>query len=208
MFALTVDQVDSRRGDDLVAAVVTERDRWRERGALLGPDRTAGDEFQLLFDDPAATLDAALHLTREGRWSVGIGVGDVETPLPPTTGEARGDAFIAARDAVEAAKHAPRRLAVVGADPDGSAGVSALLGLLLEVRARRSPEGWEVADLAAEGLTQARIAERLRVTPQAISLRARAASVRLEQEAVPALVRALRDLDEGTRAARPIRSPA
>ena len=208
MFALTVDQVDSRHGEDLVTEILADRDGWQARGAVRGPDRTAGDEFQLLIPDAAAALDAALRLTREGRWSVGIGVGEVETPLPPTTGEARGTALIAARAAVEAAKHAPRRFAVAAADEAGASGVSALIGLLLETRARRTPEGWEVADLMAEGLTQVRIAARLAVTPQAISLRARAAAVRLELEALPALAAALGALEAGPDAERPIRSPA
>jgi hypothetical protein len=192
---MTVDQVGSRRGDDRVEAILVDRDAWRARGALLGPDRTAGDEFQLLFDDPAAALDAVLRLTRDGGWSVGVGVGAVETPLPTTTGAARGPAFVAARDAVEAAKHAPRRLVVAAEDEAAATGVTALVGLLLEVRARRSPEGWEVADVLATGMSQARIAQRLQVTPQAISLRARAAAVRLEQDAVPALVAALGSLE-------------
>jgi hypothetical protein len=196
VFVMTVDQVGSRRGADRVAAILADRDAWRARGALLGPDRTAGDEFQLLFDDAGATLDAVLRLTRDGGWSVGVGVGGVETPLPDTTGAARGPAFVAARDAVEAAKRAPRRLVVAADDADAAAGVTALVGLLLEVRARRSAEGWEVADLLHAGLSQARIAQRLHVTPQAISLRARAAAVRLEQDAVPALVAALGALDQ------------
>jgi hypothetical protein len=195
MFVLTVDQVGSRRGADRVEAILADAAGWAARGAVLGPDRTAGDEFQLLFADPAAALDAVLRLTRDGAWSVGVGVGEVETPLPRTAGAARGPAFVAARTAVEAAKHAPRRLVVVREGVDASPGVTALIGLLLEVRARRTPEGWEVADLLGEGIPQARIAERLGVTPQAISLRARAAAVRLEQDALPALVRALADLD-------------
>ncbi|WP_375389916.1 DNA-binding protein [uncultured Amnibacterium sp.] len=197
MFVLTVDQVDSRNGEDRVAGILADRDGWRARGAVRGPDRTAGDEFQLLVPQPAAALDAVLRLTRDGRWSVGLGIGEVETPLPPTTGEARGTALIAARDAVEAAKRDPRRFAVAAAGASDASGVSALVGLLLEIRARRTPEGWQVADLAAEGLTQARIAARLGVTPQAISLRARAAAVRLEQESVPALAAALGALDVG-----------
>jgi hypothetical protein len=196
VFVFTVDQIDSRGSDDdAVAPILTDRAGWRGGGAVLGPDRTAGDEFQLVFDDAGKALHAALRLRREGPWSVGIGVGDVRTPFPATTGEARGDAFLTARTAVDAAKRTPHHLAVVGPDPSASAGVTALIGLLLEVRARRSPEGWEVADLLEEGLSQAAVAERLGVTPQAISLRARAAAVRLERDATPALAAALAGLD-------------
>ena len=196
MFVLTVDQIDSRGSDDdAVAPILADRRAWHDRGAVLGPDRTAGDEFQLVLTDAAAALDAALRLRRTGRWSVGIGVGSVSTPLPDTTGAARGEAFVAARAAVDAAKRSPHHLAVAAPDAGAATGVAALIGLLLEVRSRRSPEGWEVADLQAEGLPQVAIAERLGVTPQAISLRARAAAVRLERDALPALAAALADLD-------------
>lgn len=196
MFVFTVDQIDSRgTDDDAVAPILADRAAWRARGAVLGPDRTAGDEFQLVFEDAATALPAALRLRREGPWSVGIGVGDMRTPFPASTGEARGDAFLTARTAVDAAKRAPHHLAVVGPDAAASDGVTALIGLLLEVRARRSPEGWEVTDLLEQGLSQAAVAERLGVTPQAISLRARAAAVRLERDALPALVAALAALD-------------
>jgi hypothetical protein len=196
MFTLTVDQIDSRgTAEDAVAPILADRAAWRARGAVLGPDRTAGDEFQLVYEDAASALTAALLLRRSGPWSVGIGVGEVETPLPATTGAGRGEAFVAARAAVDAAKRSPHRLAVAATDAERAEGVTALIGLLLEVRSRRSPEGWEVADLLADGLSQVAIAERLGVTPQAISLRARAAAVRLEREALPALERALGDLD-------------
>jgi hypothetical protein len=196
MFVLTVDRIDSRASDaDDVAPVLADRAAWRDRGALLGPDRTAGDEFQLLFADAAHALDAALRLRRDGRWSVGIGVGDVRTPLAATTGAGSGVAFLAARVAVDAAKRAVHHLAVAGPDERTDDGVTALVGLLLEVRARRSAEGWQVADLLTAGLSQAAIAERLGVTPQAISLRARTAAVRLERDALPALTAALADLD-------------
>jgi hypothetical protein len=196
MYVLTVDQIDSRESDvDGVAPILAGRATWREVGAVLGPDRTAGDEFQLVFDAAGGALDAALRLRRTGTWRVGIGVGEVQTPLPATTGAGRGSAFVAARWAVDAAKRSPHLLAVAAPDEAGAAGVSALIGLLLEIRSRRSPEGWQVADLMSAGLSQAAVAERLGVTPQAISLRARAAGIRLERDAMPALERALADLD-------------
>lgn len=196
MFVLTVDQIDSRGSAvDDVAPVLADRDAWRATGALLGPDRTAGDEFQVVYESASAALDAALRLRRTGDWSVGIGVGEVQTPLPDTTGAGRGAAFLAARTAVDAAKRAQHHLAVVAEDDERAAGVSALIGLLLEVRSRRSPEGWQVADLVAAGLSQAVVAERVGVTPQAISLRARAAGIRLERDAMPALVRGLEELE-------------
>ena len=49
VFVLTVDQVGSRREADRVAAVEADAAHWADEGAVRGPDRTAGDEFQLLF---------------------------------------------------------------------------------------------------------------------------------------------------------------
>lgn len=200
MFALTVDQVDSRHRADLVATVEADRGRLRAAGAVLGPDRTAGDEFQMLFVDATAALRAGLDLLRPGTWTVGLGVGPVEEPLPGTTREATGPAFTAARTAIEAAKGSPSRFAVAcEGDPRGAGDLTALVRVLLEVRARRSAEGWEVADLSATGATQASIAERLGITAQAVSLRAKAAALRIDQDAVPALERLLADLDDDER---------
>ena len=197
MFVLTVDQVGSRSDVDRVQEVLADAARWRRRGVVLGPDRTAGDEFQLVLPDAADALACALDLNRDGRWSTGLGVGSVRRPLPATTREATGDAFSAAREAVDAAKRTPYRLVVAAARaPRSAADVTALLHLLLDVRARRSPEGWAVADLLAEGLSQAEVAERQGVTPQAISQRARAGGLRAEDAALPALQRLLAALDE------------
>ena len=200
MFVLTVDQVDSRGLGDRVGPLLPElADRWR--GALaLGPDRTAGDEFQLLTRDAEAALGLVLELTRRDDWSVGLGVGDVDEPLPATTREATGEAFVAARDAVDRAKRAPHRFALTAATattPLDGADVEALADLLLEVRSRRSPEGWAVADRLVPGTTQAAVAQDLGITAQAVSLRAKAGAIRLEARATPALVRALRALDGG-----------
>ena len=74
-------------------------------------------------------------------------------------------------------------------------GVFALVRLLVELRDRRSDEGWEVYDLLAEGLSQREAAARLGITPGAVSLRAKAAGLRAEEGAIPALERVLARLD-------------
>jgi hypothetical protein len=197
VFVLTVDQVDSRHHQDRVAPMLEHgRARWGE-ALLLGPDRTAGDEFQALFDSASPALTVALDLLRTGDWTVGLGVGPVALPLPPTTREATGSALIAARTAVTSAKRAPHRFAVAAeAAQDRADGLGALIDLVLEVRSRRSAEGWEVADLLADGLSQAQIATRLDISPQAVSLRVKASGARLEQRATPVLVDLLARLEQ------------
>lgn len=185
MFVITTDQRDSRVSEDLVPrAMAVVADRGASRIALA-PERTAGDELQVALDDAAAALGVALDLTRSQQWSVGIGIGAVETPLPESVRAARGEAFIRARDAVDRAKRAPTRLAITG--PPGDSDAEALVRLLIELRDRRSAEGWEVYDLLATGLTQREVAHSLGVSEAAVSLRAKAAALRAEEAAVPAL---------------------
>lgn len=195
MFVLTVDQRGSRASDDLIPAGIDHVTSLAQDALALAPDRTAGDEFQTLTTDPAVALALALALTRDEHWSVGLGVGDVETPLPTEARAARGDAFVHARDAVERAKASPTRIAVSAAAIPDAEDTEALVRLLVDLRDRRTPHGWEVADLAAEGLSQRSIAERLGITAPAVSMRARTAGLRLEEAAVPALVRLLGRLD-------------
>jgi hypothetical protein len=81
-------------------------------------------------------------------------------------------------------------------DPSpGSADPGALIDLLLLLRTRRTPEGWELFDLVATGLTQTDAAANLGITPQAASKRARAAGIRTELAAMPALAEVLASSD-------------
>lgn len=201
MYVITADQVDSRTTDDIVGATLAGLNKRDD--LLLPAERTAGDELQLLTAHAGTALDIILALSRAGRWSIGCGVGEVRRPLPATVREASGDAFVAARDAVDRAKRKSTRFALGGAGHAGRVGhAEALIDLLLVVRARRTDEGWELADLIAGGLTQAAAAARLGISPQAASQRARAAELRVEQAAVPALIAMLEGvgrLDDSTR---------
>lgn len=195
MFVLTADQRDSRANADLVPsalAVVTLRGTT---ALALAPERTAGDELQVAVAEPAAVLSIVLDLTRTGQWSVGVGVGDIESPLPQSVRAARGEAFVNARDAVERAKKAPTRLAITA--PSEGDDAEALVRLLIELRDRRTPEGWEVYDLLAAGRSQREAAALLGISQGAVSLRAKAAGLRAEEAAVPALERVLERLDTG-----------
>ncbi|HYH26522.1 MAG TPA: hypothetical protein VD834_14335, partial [Blastococcus sp.] len=99
-FVLTVDQRASRRGPDRVADALALLDAGVP--TLLPFERTAGDEFQGVLDDPDAVVDVAMRLVRMGGWSIGIGAGAVQTPLPSSTRAATGPAFLCARRAVDA----------------------------------------------------------------------------------------------------------
>jgi DNA-binding NarL/FixJ family response regulator len=104
-----------------------------------------------------------------------------------------GPAFILARDAVTEAKKSPTRFAIAieeGRLPDAAI-LQPLIDLVLQLRARRTPEGWEIADLLAAGITQAEAASRLGITPQAVSLRVQNAQLRTERAAVTALTELL-----------------
>ncbi|MCD2109471.1 SatD family protein [Rhodococcus rhodochrous] len=176
MFVLTVDQRGSRRDVDRVVDLLTEL----QDVPLVRPfDRTAGDEVQAVTDDPALVVDLVLDLLRRERWSIGVGIGPVETPLPEQTRAGRGPAFEHARTAVERAKSAPGQVAAEGDDPEATADVDAeatadvdaALTLLATVVLRRTEQGHEAVDLARQGLSQARIAERLGISKQAVSQR-------------------------------------
>lgn len=193
MFVITADQRGSRTSADLVPAGLTAVTRLAGPRLTLAPERTAGDEIQVALADPRGVADVALHLTRLQEWSVGIGIGPVEEPLPADVRAARGTAFIHAREGVDRAKKTPTRVAVVGGEEGADA--EALLRLLVELRDRRTTEGWELHDLLAAGLTQREAAGRLGITEGAVSLRARNAGLRTEEGAVPALARLLHRAD-------------
>ncbi|MET0303343.1 MAG: DNA-binding protein [Microbacteriaceae bacterium] len=197
MFAITADQVDSRGRADLADEALRLIESIAAGRLVLPADRTAGDEVQALTDDPAAALEVILALTRTGSWSVGCGIGSVRTPLPDQTRAATGDAFILARDAVDAAKRRPTRVSIRIADDrrlaDGD--VEPLLDLLLLLRSRRSDEGWQLHEVLAEGVTQTEAARRLDISPQAVSQRAQTAQLRVDDLARPALARLLADAD-------------
>lgn len=190
---LTVDQRGSRRGTDAVPALLERLSALRP--APLRPfERTAGDEVQGVLDDAGAVVAAVTALADDGRWSVGVGVGAVRTPLPASTRAGAGVAFEAARRAVEAAKRVREGVAVRGGPDDAEPAPAVVdaetaLLLLVDLRRRRSAAGREVVRLVEEGLPAGRAAERLGITPQAVSQRLAAARWSSEQRLVPLAVR-------------------
>lgn len=204
MFAIIADQIDSRVSDDLVGAQLDAINAGHGAALALPADRTAGDELQVLTASAAAALEVILELIRTRGFHVGVGIGPVRTPLPKATREASGPAFFAARDAMRRAKRSDIRLAIQWQrDPQSEStraeDAEPLLALLLIVRERRSAAGWELFDLLSAGLTQADAAARLGISAPAASSRAKAASIRAELAAIPALTRLLEQTDLMTR---------
>lgn len=171
---LTVDQRSSRSGADLVPALLVELAPY---GDVLGFERTVGDEVQGTLADPRHVARATASLLRSGAWNIGIGIGQLELPIPSHTRAARGSAYLHARNAVTAAKSAPWHLRVCGDDEPGVRALESALLLWAHLLGQRTAKGWEVVDLLDTGLTHEQAAERLGITQSAVSQRARAAGL-------------------------------
>jgi hypothetical protein len=187
-FVLTVDQRASRRGPDRVPEALR---RLNESVASVLPFERTGDEFQGVLAEAGDAVEVALQLVRAGGWSIGIGAGPVQTPLPATTRAATGPAFLCARRAVEAAKTRPMRLAVRGSSPADAGDAQAVLSALAVLVERRSPQAWEAIVLVSGGVTQAQAAESLGISRQAVGQRLAAGLWELERELRPTAVRLL-----------------
>jgi hypothetical protein len=179
MLVLTVDQRRSRDSTDQVERLLGWLDR-RRLPTVRRFERTAGDEVQGVLDAPAAAVGLVLDLVRQDRWSIGLGIGRVDEPLPASTRAGSGPAFVLARDAVTRAKSRPTGLAVSGSAVPAAAHAQTALDLVATIVARRSDRGWEAVDLAVEGLSQVQVARRLDITKQAVSQRLQAADWHLE----------------------------
>ncbi len=188
-FVLTVDQRASRRTPDRVADVLRRLEG--SVSSVLAFERTAGDEFQGVLDDPDVVVDVVVDLLREGAWSVGVGAGPVQTPLPTSTRAAAGPAFLSARRAVDAAKQRSVHLAVHGAVAADAEDAQAVLSALAVVVERRSPQAWEAIGLVADGRTQAEAAASLGISRQAVGQRLAAGLWELERELRPTAARLL-----------------
>ncbi|MEO6115662.1 MAG: helix-turn-helix transcriptional regulator [Pseudolysinimonas sp.] len=195
MFVITADQVNSTGRPDLVDVTMEGLNHRYGSRLLLEFDRNSGDEIQSLTDDALAALNMVLELTRSSEWSVGLGVGPVREPLPGNVRSATGKAFQSARVAVSAAKKRPLRFRIETQGAGEHIDPGPLVDMLLTLRARRTVEGWQLYDLVQAGLTQREAADRLGVTPQAISLRAQSAQLRLEAANIGPLVQSLEALD-------------
>ena len=153
MFVITADQRDSRTNADLVPEGIALVERVGADRLTLPVQRNAGDELQALTDSAAAALQIGLALLRDGRWSVGIGAGAAR--VAPACRHPRG-ARLRRSSSRGRRSSGPSpsagRVAVAAADPVAAADAEAYLRLLVDLRDRRSAQGWEVADLLGAGL--------------------------------------------------------
>ncbi|MBJ7359903.1 transposase [Nocardioides sp.] len=175
---LTVDQRGSTKAGatDRVPATLSGLDGLDALRLLRPFERTAGDEFQGVVDDPLTAAAVLERLLRENAWNIGLGVGEVDDPLPRSTRAGRGAAYVHARAAVTAAKSSPWHLRVEG-DRPRVRWLETTIWLWASILSRRTPRGWEVADLADDGLRYDQVAERLGITQSAVSQRAQAAGI-------------------------------
>ncbi|MGZ4449363.1 MAG: transposase [Nocardioides sp.] len=178
---LTVDQRGSRAAPDLVPRAL---ELLGGLPTLLPFERTAGDELQGVLVDPAALPRAVEALLRDASWNIGIGIGEVDGPAPTSARAGSGPAYVRARAAVTAAKNAPWHLRVEGGDTGtdtptggGARALETTLWLWAAVLARRTPRGWEVADLTDEGVSYEEAGRRLGISQSAVSQRAQAAGI-------------------------------
>ncbi|KXF51654.1 hypothetical protein AXA44_13465 [Rhodococcus sp. SC4] len=192
MFVLTVDQRGSRRDVDRVAQLLTE---FANRDLVRPFQRTAGDEVQAVVADPATVVDLALDLVGREHWSIGIGTGPVEEPLPAETRAGRGPAFESARVAVDRAKSAPGRVAVEGSDTESAADADTALTLVAVLVARRTEEGREAVEQMRHGSTQTEAAHALGISKQAVSQRLSTAGWHVETAGRRLAERLLRKAD-------------
>jgi hypothetical protein len=188
-YVLTIDQRASRRSPDRVAEVLPRLNSTVP--TVLAFERTAGDEFQGVLAGADDVVDTVLELVRLGGWSIGVGAGPVQTPLPPSTRAGAGPAFLSARRTVDAAKQRPARLAVRGALPADAGDAQAVLTALAVVVQRRSEQAWEAIALVGAGRTQAEAAATLGVTRQAVGQRLAAGLWDLERDLRPTAARLL-----------------
>lgn len=166
---LNADQRHSRSSQDAVGSTI---EALTDQGLdfVLPPVRTMGDQWQCLTTSPDTLTQVCSQLSIDN-WHVGIGIGTVEQPLPSDSREARGAAYVLARQALEQAGRSPVVLAEgFAADAAPLADLNATLGLVWFIWNRRTPQGWQVSRAVAEH-RPAQVAAMLDISASAVSQR-------------------------------------
>jgi hypothetical protein len=163
---MTIDQRGSTGDIDRVPGLLKGLSALSTAGRF---ERSVGDEVQGVVERADEVVEIALHALRSGRWYVGIGVGEVDLPLPASPREGSGPAFVAARSAVDRAKgaaaHVPlavvagrdrRRANAATTAADGASGsqgakacanAEAVLRLIGRLVQDRTAAQWKVVDV-------------------------------------------------------------
>ena len=195
MYVLTVDQQSSRTQPDRVPELLRAVE---DVSTVLPFVRTVGDEAQAVLDSAPHVVRACIAIARAGQWSIGIGLGEVEHPLPDSSDQARGQAFIAARTAVETAKNSWSPLCVETATTSedhvkDAQDAQTVLRLMFDLTARATDAQWQVIDALRNtpGASQTQIAEDLNVSQQAVSKSLRAGRAEGIMEAIDCAERLL-----------------
>ena len=195
MYVLTVDQQSSRTEADRVPELL---DALADVSTVLPFVRTVGDEAQAVFDSAHQVVRSCVAIARTGQWSIGIGLGEVEHPLPDSSDQARGQAFIAARTAVEMAKNSwsPLCVETAATGEDHVKDVQdaqTVLRLMFDLTARATDAQWQVIHALRNtpGASQAQIAQDLNISQQAVSKSLRAARAEGIMEAIDCAERLL-----------------
>lgn len=186
MLVLIVDQKASRIHGDRVDELLPWLRAMPAAERLVRPfERTAGDEVEGMTGSVEDALDLVMALVRTGAWSIGVGAGDVDEPIPSSVRAASGVAFIHARQAIERAKKSPHHVALTGPDPETGPEAERLLWVLSSVVQRRTADEWEVVDLLTQGLTEQEVAQKLRIDKSTVRERLRSGLYREELQARP-----------------------
>lgn len=198
MYVLTIDQRDSRTHEDRVPSLLAA---LADVPAVATFQRTAGDEVQGLLEEPANVRKALLIALRQGSWHCGIGVGPVEEGSFETGARAgRGPGYLAAREAVNAAKNLTGSVAIRtdgehGDDDPAAAGwaadCEAVWQLVAALVLGRTDAQWRVLDAVDAHETQAAAAEQLGMRPTSVAGALRLSRIREERAAYGALDRLL-----------------
>ncbi len=144
---LTVDQQDSRTNLDAVPALLDLLGRRADpRPCCARSSARSATRCRRCSTTPTTVVATIARILRTGGWSVGLGLGAVDEPLPPDSRAGRGEAYLHARDAVTRAKTAPHRICVVGADRYRAEQLETVLWLWAGLLERRTDRGWEVHD--------------------------------------------------------------
>ena len=170
---LTVDQRGSRRGPDLVPATLAA---LADRRLLRPFERTAGDEFQGVLDDPAALPPWSSGCCARTPGTSASASARSTSRSPPRPRRAR-PAYLARPRGGHRGQEQPVAPPRRAARHPAPAHLETTLWLWAAVLGRRTPEGWEVADLVEQGLSYDEAGRKLGITQSAVSQRAQAAGI-------------------------------